>query len=118
MDANRARTALEARLAEITHSTEVLSAEGAEQGSGDLSHIHQHPGDQGTDISDADREIAVLDAGAADRVRIETALQRLDDGTYGRCIDCGKAIPDERLEARPEVARCIDDQQKYEASLA
>jgi RNA polymerase-binding transcription factor DksA len=29
---------------------------------------------------------------------------------------CGKVIPDERLEARPEVERCVEDQQKFEAS--
>ncbi len=114
MDIERARQRLEERLAEITHSSAVLSSEGAEQGSGDLSHIHQHPGDQGTDISDAEREVAVLDAVAADRALIAQALERIDNGSYGRCVDCGKAIPDERLEARPEVARCVEDQQKYE----
>ena len=31
----------------------------------DLSHIHQHPGDQGSDLSDNEREVAILDAGAA-----------------------------------------------------
>ncbi len=115
MDVTRARKQLEARLAEIGHSSAVLSAEGTEQGSGDLSHVHQHPGDQGTDISDAEREVAVLDAAAADKHLIERALERIDAGTYGRCVDCGKKIPDARLKVRPEVARCVADQQKFEA---
>jgi DnaK suppressor protein len=38
---------------------------------------------------------------------IDAALQRLADGTYGRCVDCGIAIGPARLEARPEAARCI-----------
>jgi RNA polymerase-binding transcription factor DksA len=116
VDAKRARKQLEARLAEISHSSAVLSAEGTEQGSGDLSHVHQHPGDQGTDISDAEREVAVLDAAAADTVLIQQALERIDAGTYGMCVDCGKKIPDARLKIRPEVARCVADQQKFERS--
>ena len=45
------------------------------------------------------------------------ALQRLDEGTYGICIDCGEDIPAERLEAIPEAIRCIDDQKRYDAEL-
>ena len=115
MDLKRARKQLEGRLAELGHTSAVLSAEGAELGGGDLSHVHQHPGDQGTDLSDAEREVAVLDAMAADRVLIEQALERIDAGTYGRCVDCGKVIPKERLAARPEVARCVEDQQRFES---
>ena len=37
----------------------------------------------------------------------ERALARLDDGTYGRCEGCGRAIPDERLEARPATSFCV-----------
>jgi DnaK suppressor protein len=118
VDVTHARKLLDARLAEIGHSSDVLTTDGHELGSGDLSHIHQHPGDQGSDLSDNEREVAILDAGAADRVLIEEAIARIDAGTYGTCIVCGKAIPDERLEARPEVARCVEDQQKYEASRA
>ncbi len=118
MDLKRARKQLEARLAELGHSSAVLAAEGAELGGGDLSHLHQHPGDQGTDLSDAEREVAVLDAVAADRVLIEEALARIDNGTYGHCVDCGKVIPKERLAARPEVARCVEDQQRFEARRA
>ncbi len=93
MDVKRARKQLEARLAEIGHSSAVLAAEGTEQGSSDLSHVHQHPGDQGTDISDAEREVAVLDAAAADQRLIIEALERLDAGTYGLCVDCGRRSP-------------------------
>jgi RNA polymerase-binding transcription factor DksA len=46
---------------------------------------------------------------------VREALARLDAGTYGRCVDCGRELPDERLEARPEAARCVDCQQKVEA---
>jgi len=39
---------------------------------------------------------------------IDTALARLDDGTYGTCLECGRPIAEGRLEARPWMAYCID----------
>ena len=39
---------------------------------------------------------------------VETALARLDDGTYGTCEVCGKAISEARLEALPATRFCID----------
>lgn len=38
---------------------------------------------------------------------VEQALKRLDEGTYGRCSECGQPIPDKRLEALPWAARDI-----------
>lgn len=37
----------------------------------------------------------------------ECALRRLDTGTYGVCSSCDRPIPFERLEAIPEVDRCV-----------
>ena len=51
----------------------------------------------------------------AQQERVREALARLDAGEYGRCIDCGRDLPDERLEVRPEAQRCVDCQQKAEA---
>ena len=38
---------------------------------------------------------------------IDQALERLDAGTYGRCIACGTTIPSERLDAVPWAALCV-----------
>jgi len=38
---------------------------------------------------------------------IDAALARLDAGTYGACVQCGAAIPEERLELRPFAGRCV-----------
>ena len=40
-------------------------------------------------------------------VEIDSAVKRLDTGTYGRCERCGGAIGDDRLEARPTARTCI-----------
>ena len=50
---------------------------------------------------------------AAIRV-IDLALQRIESGAYGDCMDCGIGIPLERLEASPQALRCIGCQEKWE----
>lgn len=44
--------------------------------------------------------------------QVEAALGRMDDGTYGKCTQCGGDIAPARLEARPEAELCVDCQQK------
>ncbi len=57
-----------------------------------------------------DREIDRALDDNAKRVlpEIEAALRRIDDGTYGTCASCGKAISEGRLKARPSSAVCIE----------
>ena len=38
---------------------------------------------------------------------IDAALARIEAGTYGTCVSCGSAIPEERLELRPFAGRCV-----------
>ena len=40
--------------------------------------------------------------------RIDAALQRLADGEYGACVECGEDIPAKLLEIDPTVVRCVD----------
>lgn len=115
MDTQVARTTLEQLLRDLDSATTTLEGEGAGQSS-ELTHVTQHPGDIGTDVSDNDRELALLEAAAGQRAQVEAALARLDEGTYGICVDCGQPIDEVRLEFRPEAARCLADQQKHEAT--
>lgn len=46
---------------------------------------------------------------AADNVRrLEQAVERIEQGTYGRCVTCGAPIPPERLEAIPDATTCVN----------
>jgi|KBSMisStaDraftv2_1062788.scaffolds.fasta_scaffold64451_2 DnaK suppressor protein len=45
-------------------------------------------------------------------IQVEDALQRIQDGTYGKCRDCGRPIEPARLEAVPWAAYCLEDQAK------
>jgi DnaK suppressor protein len=58
--------------------------------------------------------VAVSRAGTLSRTleEIDEALQRISAGTYGVCVQCGAAIPVERLEFRPFAARCVACEQK------
>ena len=47
-------------------------------------------------------------------VEIEEALVRIDDGTYGTCVVCGRAIGEERLDAVPYAKLCIEDKRAQE----
>ncbi|MEO8339685.1 MAG: TraR/DksA C4-type zinc finger protein [Nitrospirota bacterium] len=42
---------------------------------------------------------------------VQDALRRVENGAYGKCIVCGRAIDPVRLEAVPWAARCIEDQE-------
>lgn len=113
MDSAAARARLEQMLADLEESARVLQRGGGD--TGDLSTIDQHPADSGANLVDHDREEASIEILQAQQERVREALARIDAGTYGRCIDCGSELPAERLEARPEAARCVNCQQRLEA---
>lgn len=113
MDVHDARQQLEQMLHELDTATTTLENEGAGDSS-ELSHVDQHPADTASDAVDLDRENAMLEAAEDQRRQIRAALARIDDGTFGACVDCGAAISDARLSVRPEAARCVTCQVKAE----
>lgn len=116
MDADEVRN----RLSEERERLQVLRDEVVEEeGIGEetenenvaeLSGMDQHQADHGTEAFDRERAISLLENIEAELDDIAHALQRLDDGTYGSCEACGKAISDERLEVVPGARFCLDDQ--------
>jgi RNA polymerase-binding transcription factor DksA len=65
--------------------------------------------------SETDREEALIDAAVERRTEALAAIERLEAGTYGVCVDCGDRINEERLAFRPEASRCLPCQEKFEA---
>ncbi len=49
---------------------------------------------------------------------VRMALQRIEDGTFGRCIACGREIEEARLAAVPWTPYCKDDQEKRDRRSA
>ena len=58
------------------------------------------------------RDLALREKATRDLAMVDGALARLDDGTYGRCIDCDGPIAPDRLAALPWAERCIACQRR------
>jgi len=101
---------LEEMRAELDRSIAVLRGEHPVNEGGSGYPVDQ--ADAGTSLSEADRTQAILEAAQHQRAQVLEALDRLADGTYGICTQCGRAVPEGRLEARPEAARCVACQAK------
>jgi DnaK suppressor protein len=66
--------------------------------------------------ADAERDlgIALGERESAALVAIDAALQRIADGSYGLCVDCGVSIATARLHANPVALRCVACQDQLE----
>ena len=61
-----------------------------------------------TQVFEQQRDLALRDRAVAQLALVEAALARLDAGTFGTCVRCGKPIAKARLEALPWAEHCID----------
>jgi RNA polymerase-binding protein DksA len=61
-------------------------------------------------VFEQQRDLALRDKDEQHLEAVDAALARLDAGTFGSCIRCGRPIAPERLEALPWAAHCIDCQ--------
>lgn len=50
--------------------------------------------------------------------QVRDALRRIETGTYGKCIDCGRQIQSERLESIPWTPYCIKHEKRHEREAA
>lgn len=73
---------------------------------GELSSIDNHPADEGTDLYEREKDIALLEHEQFHLQDIDHALLAIDQGIYGVCQVCGVEIPIERLEALPTTTYC------------
>jgi DnaK suppressor protein len=99
---------LERSIAALTeaHPTPVSSTE-ANEGPRD----HQ---DVATDFLEIQQEQSILVNQQSLLTLVNNALQRLEDGTYGLCLQCGKPIPPARLEVLPWAERDVQCEEQVE----
>lgn len=89
---------------QIEEETENVRAESANPDRTELAHSYDF----------GQRQSALLDRLEAQRDLVDEALQRLDDGTYGQCTNCGQEIAPGRLKAMPQASLCIECQEALE----
>jgi DnaK suppressor protein len=110
MEITVARKRLEEMRDELDRSISILQGEGPGPLAG--AGYPQDAADAGAFLSEADRTEAMLSSARGQRAEVLAALARIEDNSYGKCVDCGQQIPEGRLEARPDAARCVDCQAK------
>ncbi len=72
------------------------------------------PGDESVALTTADASMSELQSDTEEIRAIDAALARIDQGVYGKCLDCGDDIPLARLEAYPTAERCRECQARRE----
>lgn len=84
-------------------------------------HRDTHAESQVLDVEDMSlrdatgaQQIALLEARTQQRIQLDEALRRLDEGTYGICEDCEAPISAGRLRALPFARRCVSCQEQFE----
>jgi len=106
-----ARKRLEEMRADLDRSISILQGERPAPLAGE--GYPQDSADAGSTLSEADRIEAILHSARGQRGEVLAALARIEESTYGRCVDCGGDIPEGRLDARPDAARCVGCQAKH-----
>jgi RNA polymerase-binding transcription factor DksA len=76
-----------------------------------VSELDPSGADAGTETFDREMGASLRGHAEAELEEVEEALRRLEDGSYGRCEECGTEIPDERLELMPAARYCVEHQQ-------
>jgi DnaK suppressor protein len=92
------------------------------EASGSLSNAPLHLADLGSDNFDQEVSLGLMENEQAILDQIGLALERIDQGSYGTCADCGRPIGAARLDALPYTAQCVDcarrDEEKAGPSAA
>lgn len=83
----------------------------------ELSTYDNHPADIGTETFQMEEAMALKQNQRFIIQRIDDALKRIDNGTYGICQRCGKAIDSARLEVLPYAELCIGCQENDQPDI-
>ncbi len=84
------------------------------EANGDLSSMPIHMADIGSDAYEQEFTLSLMASEEGTLERVEQALARIRDRTYGTCEECGGVIAKKRLEALPFANMCIRCAEKQE----
>ncbi|RLB14672.1 MAG: RNA polymerase-binding protein DksA [Deltaproteobacteria bacterium] len=100
----------------LTERLQVLLSEASKTVTGmtDQGDNFPDPTDRASLESDRNFMLRIRDRERKLIMKIKDALERIEDGTFGICEQCGEDISEERLKARPVTTLCIDCKKKQE----
>ena len=108
------RQRLEGMREELRAEIDRLRAENADVDPNEGHGLKNHPAEDASDMFQRERNLAISSDLQHELDDVERALERVADGTYGQCRECGEPIDPERLEARPSAIYCIRHQREHE----
>jgi DnaK suppressor protein len=116
LDLDRFRQALESERERLEHAVQAVHHDGSLlDETGDLAiGSGDHIADSATETYMRELDDGLEENAEHLLAEIEAALGRIEDGTYGLCVNCGKPIGEDRLEAVPYATLCIDDKRAQE----
>ncbi len=100
--------ALRARLrGDVNQMADAALKKNRSEGNGDLSSMPIHMADLGSDNFEQEFTLSLMESEEGTLDQIEASLERIEEGNYGQCEECGVKIPKLRLNAIPYATLCV-----------
>jgi RNA polymerase-binding transcription factor DksA len=99
---------------DVSHLKDEALRRGDGQAGGNLSNMPLHMADLGTDAFEQEFTLSLLRNEELALDEITAALDRIDQGKFGRCEECGSVVPKARLQALPYTRYCVACARKVE----
>ena len=80
----------------------------------ELSSYEDHPADLASETFEREKDLAIAESVESLLHQVNTALEKVDRGTYGVCDACGRPIKKARLQALPFATLCLECQDRLE----
>lgn len=87
------------------------------EGISELSLYDNHPADIASELFEREKDLGTKIYIEKQIDKIDDALEKLENGKYGICDECGKSILKERLEALPFTTKCVQCQEKHNSGI-
>lgn len=92
---------------DVTKLADAALKKSRTEANGDLSSMPIHMADIGSDNFEQEFTLSLMESEGVTLTQIESSLERIEEGLYGQCEECGARIPKNRLKAIPYAMLCI-----------
>jgi DnaK suppressor protein len=92
---------------DVDHMADTALKKSRTEANGDLSSMPIHMADMGSDNFEQEFTLSLMENDGGTLTQIEASLERIEEGTYGQCEECGGKIPKSRLNAVPYATMCV-----------